>query len=107
MMITGLYAQSVVGLVNDADTNPLDGANVVVEGTDLGAVASENGFFSIDVSPGTYTVTATFIGYSSQSIEVVVGEENVNVDFALVIDAVTMSELEVLASRADEKKPVA
>ena len=107
MMITGLYAQSVVGLVNDADTNPLDGANVVVEGTDLGAVASENGFFSIDVSPGTYTITATFIGYSSQSIEVVVGEENVNVDFALAIDAVTMSALEVLASRADEKTPVA
>jgi len=107
MMITGLYAQSVVGIVNDADTNPLDGANVVVEGTDLGAVASENGFFSIDVSPGTYTVTATFIGYSSQSIEVVVGEENVNVDFALAIDAVTMSALEVLASRADEKTPVA
>ena len=83
------------------------GANVVVEGTDLGAVAYETGFYSIKVGPGTYTVTATFIGYSSQSQEVVMGEEDVNVDFALAIDAITMSALEVLASRADEKTPVA
>jgi len=107
MMMTGLFAQSITGLVTDADINPLNGANVVVGGTDLGAVGNETGFFSIDVSPGTYTITATFIGYSSQSKEVVVGEEDVKVDFALAIDAITMSALEVLASRADEKTPVA
>ena len=106
-MITGLFAQSVVGVVTDVDSNPLGGANVVVEGSDLGAVASETGFFSIKVGSGTHTVTVTFIGYSSQSQEVVVSEEDVKVDFALAIDAITMSALEVLASRADEKTPVA
>ena len=88
MMIGGLFAQSVTGLVTDADTNPLNGANVVVEGTDLGAVGSETGFYSIKVSPGTYTVTATFIGYSSQSQEVVMGEEDVKVDFALTLSLI-------------------
>ena len=107
MMVGGLFAQSVTGLVTDADTNPLSGANVVVEGTELGAVADESGFFSIKVGSGTHTVTVTFIGYSSQSQEVVMGEEDVKVDFALAIDAITMSALEVLASRADEKTPVA
>ena len=106
-MITGLFAQSVVGVVTDVDSNPLGGANVVVEGSDLGAVADESGFYSIKLDSGTYTVTVTFIGYSSQSQEVVMGEEDVKVDFALAIDAITMSALEVLASRADEKTPVA
>ncbi len=67
MMIGGLFAQSVTGLVTDADANPLSGANVVVEGSDLGAVADESGFYSIIVDSGTYTVTFTFIGYSSKS----------------------------------------
>ena len=107
MMMGGLFAQSITGLVTDANTKPLDGANVVVEGTDLGAVGSETGFYSIKVSPGTYTITATFIGYSSESQEVTVSEEDVKVDFALAIDAVTLSDIEVLASRADEKTPVA
>ena len=107
MMVGGLFAQSITGLVTDADTNPLSGANVVVQGTELGAVADESGFYSIKVDSGTYTVTVTFIGYSSQSQEVVMGEEDVKVDFALAIDAITMSALEVLASRADEKTPVA
>ena len=107
MMVGGLFAQSVTGLVTDADTNPLSGANVVVDGTEMGTVASETGFYSIKLDPGTYTVTVTFIGYSSQSQEVVMGEEDVKVDFALAIDAITMSALEVLASRADEKTPVA
>ena len=107
MMVGGLFAQSVTGLVTDADTNPLSGANVVVQGTELGAVADESGFYSIKVDSGTYTVTVTFIGYSSQSQEVVMSGEDVKVDFALAIDAITMSALEVLASRADEKTPVA
>ena len=106
-MITGLFAQSVVGVVTDVDSNPLGGANVVVEGSDLGAVASETGFFSIKVGSGTHTVTVTFIGYSSQSQEVVVSEEDVKVDFALAVDAITLTDVEVLASRASEKTPVA
>ena len=32
MMVGGLFAQSITGLVTDADTNPFSGANVVVDG---------------------------------------------------------------------------
>ena len=107
VMITGLFAQSIVGTVNDANNNPLVGANVVVEGTKLGSVSDNTGAYVVDVDPGNYTITASYIGYSSVTQEVTVGEDNVNADFTLLIDAVTMSALEVLASRADEKTPVA
>jgi iron complex outermembrane receptor protein len=107
VMMTGLFAQSIVGVVNDANNNPLVGANVVVEGTELGSVSDDTGAYVVDVDPGNYTITATFIGYSSVTQEVTVGKDNVYADFTLVIDAVTMSALEVLASRADETTPVA
>jgi iron complex outermembrane receptor protein len=107
MMMTGLFAQSIVGTVNDANNNPLVGANVVVEGTELGSVSDEVGAYVISPDEGTYSITASFIGYSSVTKEVTVGKEDVSVDFTLVIDALTMSALEVLASRADERTPVA
>ena len=103
-----LWGQSVSGIVSDGD-KPLVGANIVVDGTDLGATSSDDGSYIVvlEGGTGTYSITASFIGYSSVSREIVVGEENVGVDFTLVIDALAMSALEVLASRADEKTPVA
>ena len=100
-----LWGQSVSGVVSDGD-KPLAGANVVVEGTDLGTVSADDGSYSVEVPSGQYDITASYIGYSSVTQEVRV-RDNVGVDFTLVIDALTMSALEVLASRADEKTPVA
>ena len=108
LLTTGLFGQAIVGVVADAESNPLVGANVVVEGTDKGGVTDESGKYTIDVgAQGDYDVTASFIGYSSVTNTVTVNDIVGTVNFLLEVDAVTMSELEVLASRADEKTPVA
>jgi len=108
MMMTGLFAQSVVGVVTDANSNPLAGANVVVEGTDNGGVTDVDGKYTIDVgASGDYDLTASFIGYSTVTNAVTVDDIVGTVNFLLEIDAVSMSALEVLASRADENTPVA
>ena len=101
-----LVGQSVVGVVS-GEGKPLVGANVVVEGTNLGTVSDDDGFYSIDVPVGDYNVIASFIGYSPVTNAVTVDSSDVIVDFTLVIDAIAMSALEVLASRADETTPVA
>ena len=62
--VTSLIAQSVVGTVSDDEGNALAGANVAVEGTEAGASSNQDGSFSISgLGDGTYTVTASFIGY--------------------------------------------
>jgi len=55
----------VAGRVTDAATRePLPGVQVYLEGTLLGAVTDENGWYTIlQVSPGTYAVAAQLIGY--------------------------------------------
>ena len=108
LLTTGLFAQAIVGVVTDVNSDPLAGANVVVEGTDKGGVSNEEGKYTIDVgASGDYTVTASFIGYSSVTNTVTVNDIVGTVNFILEVDAVTMSALEVLASRADENTPVA
>ena len=54
------------GKVTDRESGEaLIGANVTVEGTSLGAATDVNGEYVIlSVIPGTYTVKATYIGYS-------------------------------------------
>ena len=101
-----IYGQSVSGTVADEAGSPLAGANVVVEGTDLGTASSEDGTYSIKIGEGSYTVTASVIGYKSSTSSVDVSGD-VTLDFSLAVSAVEMSALEVLASRAGAKTPVA
>ena len=102
-----LWGQAVVGVVNSGG-EPLAGANVVVDGTDKGGVTDESGKYTIDVgAAGTYTLTASFIGYSPSTLQVEVNDIVGTLNFSLEEDVLTMSALEVLASRADQKTPVA
>ena len=108
MITTGLFAQSVMGTVYDSNSRPLEGANVVLVGTDLGDTANEAGAYSmLSVPAGTYDLTASFIGYSSITKSIVVGEEDVMTHFILEVGGLALSDVEVLASRASDKTPVA
>ena len=103
-LTSSLIAQiTVSGTVTDASTGKaLAGANVVVEGTNKGSAADANGEFTIgNVSNGS-TLTASMIGYKDISMDV-----SRTVNFSLEPSMIEMSGLEVLASRADEKTPVA
>ena len=99
-----LFAQMTVsGTVTDAFTgNTLAGANVVVDGTDMGAAADANGGYTLSNVPNGATLTASMIGYTDAS-----ATAGSTVNFALAGSAIEMSGLEVLASRAGEKTPVA
>ncbi len=69
----------IAGRVIDKDTKePIPFANVIVEGTQLGAATNLNGEFVIlNVPPGVYSVTASVVGYQKQTIK----DVRVNVDF--------------------------
>jgi len=99
-----LFAQMTVsGTVTDASTgNTLAGASVVVDGTDMGAAADANGGYTLSNVPNGATLTASMIGYTDAS-----ATAGSTVNFALAGSAIEMSGLEVLASRAGEKTPVA
>lgn len=74
------YAQTgkIGGTITDAATGEsLIGVNVAIEGTTQGAVTDTDGYYVIlNVSPGTYTLRASYIGYATQIIE----EVRVNID---------------------------
>ena len=95
---------NVSGVVTDASTGKVvAGANVIVEGTDLGSAADEEGRYIIEgIEKGT-SITTTAIGY--EDLTLFADSEELN--FELTPAAIEMSSLEVLASRASEKTAVA
>ena len=106
MMPIFLMGQSVIGNVS-GEGQPLVGANVVIEGTELGGVTDNNGNFLIDVPAGEIQITASYIGYKPETISVTVSDEVASINFLLETDALLLSDVEVLASRADKNTPVA
>ena len=67
---TAAQAQTgkISGVVTDAASGqPIEGVQVFVQGTGLGAISQANGrYFILSVQPGTYTLQARRIGYQSQ-----------------------------------------
>ncbi len=74
ILFSFLYAGTtgkIIGSVkNKTSGEPLVGANIVLEGTQLGASTDEDGFFTIlNVPPGTYNLTVYYVGYATVTIQ--------------------------------------
>ena len=87
--------QPIGGTVVDAQTlQPLVGAQVVVDGTNLGALAGANGAFLIEGVPGaTATIRVLMIGYATWQETVNVGDRAIRVE--LRTEAISLDEIVV------------
>ncbi len=93
----------IAGVVKDAENEePLPGANVIIEGTTMGAASTTDGaYFIINIPPGTYRVKATMMGYEAvtQSDVVVRIDRTTTVDFSLKPTVIEGAEVTVVAER--------
>ncbi len=98
---------TISGSVSDARTGePLIGANVLVEGTRLGAAADLSGKFRVEHVPvGTYNIVARYVGYSPSTRRVTVGSgATVTVEFKLNPTALGLSEVVVTGTGVATEK---
>jgi len=94
-------AQSISGTVTDENGSGLAGANVTIDGTNLGAAADASGSYSISgVSSGSYTVSASFIGYNTARKSVRVGDGGGSANFSLSVDALAGGDVFVTGTRS-------
>ena len=124
-----VFAQAgkVAGVVTDSTGEPLPGVNVLVQEEEVGAVTNKQGQFNVlNVSPGTYTVRFSFVGYQTKRIqgvevtsglatrlEVILAEEEVGLQGVTVTAQDEVVKEDISASRVDvsmdrvENAPVA
>ena len=90
-------------VVSAANMRPLDGAQVSIEGTGMGALANAQGrYLVLNVPAGTYTVRVTMIGFATTQQEVTVtAGGTATADFQLTETALALEELVVTGTAAE------
>ncbi|MFH1198045.1 MAG: carboxypeptidase-like regulatory domain-containing protein [bacterium] len=94
----------LTGSITDASSGePLIGANIVVEGTSLGAATDyEGNYVILNIRPGSYSVRISSIGYKSTVVEDVriVVDRTTNISLSLEPTSVQLDDIII---RADTK----
>lgn len=99
-----MYAQTTVtGKVTDQAGVPIPGANVVIVGKAIGAVADFDGNFSLSTSEVTppFQIKVSSIGFKPQTVQITSNNQNVNVQ--LEEEATLLGEIVISASRTPER----
>ncbi|MBT8232058.1 MAG: SusC/RagA family TonB-linked outer membrane protein, partial [Saprospiraceae bacterium] len=79
LFATFLSAQTVRGVVTDADTGePLIGANVSVQGFTVGTITDIDGSYTLDIPSGGETLVFSYAGYTDNSVAIA-GQSTINV----------------------------
>jgi len=93
----------IAGRVTDGESgDPVIGAAVMIEGTNLGAAADINGdYFILNVAPGEVTLRVTAIGYAPKTIQGVrvITDQTATANFVLGVEAITTGEVVITAER--------
>lgn len=105
ILTSEIISQSKSGIISgearDAITKqPLPGANIIIEGTNIGSACDENGYYVIkNVIPGKYNLKASMIGYEASAYTDVTINPNRNhsINFELHSSTLEMEEVKVTA----------
>ncbi len=110
--VSALYAQSGVGKLSgkvvDAGTKEaLIGANLVILQSQIGAATDVNGeYFILNITPGTYSVKVSYVGYAPKTLEnvrVVAGityELNVELSTDFTLDEIVVIDRKFFESKS-------
>ncbi|MFK7950507.1 MAG: carboxypeptidase-like regulatory domain-containing protein [Saprospiraceae bacterium] len=99
---------TIRGVVRDDVTGePVIYANVYISGTTNGVSTNLDGFYSLNVAPGTYKVVCMYLGYDSTVVEVTVDANQVlNMPIVLKESSVQLSTVDVSARRDEARTEV-
>ncbi|MGW9686705.1 TonB-dependent receptor [Flagellimonas sp. 2504JD1-5] len=106
-----LHAQSnytISGNIKDKmNGETLFGTSIFLQGTTIGAITNEYGFYSLTAPKGSYTLVFSHLGYKEISMQVVL-DQNQKIDIEITEVSTQLDEVEVTAEepeRAILRKP--
>jgi uncharacterized membrane protein len=92
----------ISGKVVDFDTDsPLIGATVYIFGTSVGSITNEHGIYSLYLTPGTYTICASYLGYKTDTLNTPINsDQQLNIKLKLL--SVLAEEVIVSAKNSED-----
>ncbi len=98
LCLASVSAQQILieGNVTDDAQSPLSFSNIRVSGTTLGTSTNSRGEYELKLSPGTYELIASYIGYISDTVKVEAASGIVRRDFSLKQTNISLPQITVL-----------
>ncbi len=78
-----LNAQKITGNVKNTSGNTLPSVAIYINGLQKNVVTNDNGFYSIVLDAGNYTITAKAVGYTTQTKSIIMQDSSMVINFIL------------------------
>ena len=107
VLTLGLISSSLVragtisGVVTDEKGHILPFASILVKGTPLGTTANNEGKYFLHLQQGNYVIVAQYVGYQRQEKEVQLGDADVQLNFSLGLQNLSLKEVVVKPGAED------
>ncbi len=96
IVLTESWATTVSGYVRDSMTEKsIPNANVYIRETGEGVASNPYGYFELNLSNGTYTLETSVIGFKTDSREIIIDENNIEINIDLQTAILEFSEVQV------------
>lgn len=94
------FASGIKGKITDEDGNPLAFATIFIQKNGTGTATNEEGYYEINLTPGTYKVAYQFIGYETVVKDVMVKRgAKVTENITMVEQTLELKTIEVMDGR--------
>lgn len=94
-------AVTVSGRVTGNDAEPLSYASLQIKGSGKGTTSSSDGWYTLELAPGNYTLICQYVGYEKQEQKITVEGTSLTVNFRLNVLQTTMKEVIVKSGGED------
>lgn len=93
---------TIKGKITDDTGLPLEGATILVKGTNKGTKSDINGYFSIDVAPNA-TLIVSYVGFETRTIVVSTDSKTIDIILVKTADAMQAVVVTALGIKREEK----
>ncbi|MEM9982664.1 MAG: TonB-dependent receptor, partial [Bacteroidota bacterium] len=103
-----VLAQHIKGKVTDEEGQPLPGVNIYLVETQQATITDSTGQYKLsNVTPGTYTLRATTMGYQVFSKSLTIASAPIPLDIQLQASALLLESITIESFKADWNAPIA
>ena len=96
IVLTASWAATVSGYVKDSVTEKsIPNANVYIRETGQGTASNPYGYFELNLSKGTFTLETSVIGFKTDSREIIIDKNNIELNIDLQTAILEFSEVQV------------
>lgn len=89
----------VTGQVFDENNETVIGANVFIKELETGIITDKNGKFTLELPKGSYTVSISYLGYSTKEKQITVSDD-VSINFSIASDSQQLDQVIITNTKA-------